>query len=70
MKPIKILFGALGILVIVGAALVTWQAFQLAPDVELGAASPDVVLTSLDDEPLAVADLRGRFVLLDFWSST
>jgi len=70
MKPLKILIGALGVLVIVGAAAVTWQAFQLDPDVELGAPSPDVVLTTLDDQPLAIADLRGRFVLLDFWSST
>ena len=34
-----------------------------------GAMAPDFTLTSLDGEPIALADLRGRPVVVNFWAS-
>ena len=63
---LKIVLG----LVVLGGGAVLWMASRLDPDVELGAAPTGVVLTTLDDQPLALDDLRGKVVLLDFWGST
>jgi cytochrome oxidase Cu insertion factor (SCO1/SenC/PrrC family) len=32
-----------------------------------GAAVPDVTVTGMDDQPLALASLRGQTVLVNFW---
>ena len=37
--------------------------------VEVGQAAPDLSCKTLDGKPLALADFRGKFVLLDFWAT-
>ncbi len=59
----------LGLLVFAGVG-VYFMASSLEPGVEVGSASPDVTLTDMDGKPLPLASLRGKVVLLDFWSST
>lgn len=66
----KTAFRILALLALVAAGGVLWMAAHLAPDVELGSASPDVTLQTAEGQPLALASLRGKVVLLDFWSST
>jgi cytochrome oxidase Cu insertion factor (SCO1/SenC/PrrC family) len=70
MRILKLLgIAALGLVIICGAAT-AWFAARLHPDVEPGTASPDVALTTPDEGSLPLSSLRGKVVLLDFWSST
>mgnify|MGYP000404569907 CR=1 FL=1 len=34
-----------------------------------GADAPDITLNTIDGKPFALKDLRGRYVVLDFWAS-
>jgi peroxiredoxin len=43
---------------------------RYSPDLPTGSAAPDVAMATLDGEPLPLASLRGKVVLLDFWSTT
>jgi len=36
---------------------------------EVGAPAPDFAIRSLDGKPLRLSDFRGRYVLLDFWTT-
>ena len=36
---------------------------------EAGQVAPDFAVRTLDGKPLKLADLRGKFVLLDFWAT-
>jgi len=66
----RILKITLGLLVIV-VALATYKADTIMkPDAELGSIAPAVAFTALDDSAVPLASLRGKVVLLDFWSST
>lgn len=47
-----------------------WLSHAMAPDLALGSTAPSLSLTDVNGQPLALADLRGKVVLLDFWSST
>lgn len=70
MKVLKIL-GVLfaGFLVLAGGGFY-WLSSNLEPDVAIGSASPDVSVTTMDGEQLALSSLRGKVVLLEFWGST
>ncbi len=35
----------------------------------IGSIAPDFTLQSIDDKPVALSSLRGKYVLLDFWAS-
>ncbi len=67
LKIIGVLFAGFVVLVIGGYF---WLPSQLEPDVAIGSASPDVSVTTIDGEELALASLRGKVVLLEFWGST
>jgi hypothetical protein len=70
MKILKLLgIALLGLALICGAGT-AWLASRLSPDMEPGSPSPDVALATLDDQSLPLSSLRGKVVLLDFWSST
>jgi cytochrome oxidase Cu insertion factor (SCO1/SenC/PrrC family) len=68
--PLKIAGGVLAVLLVAGGGGLAWLASRLAPDVALGTAGLDATLTAHDGTPLSVSSLRGKYVLLDFWSST
>jgi peroxiredoxin len=36
---------------------------------KLGKAAPDFAVKTLDDKPLKLSDLRGKYVLVDFWAT-
>jgi cytochrome oxidase Cu insertion factor (SCO1/SenC/PrrC family) len=70
MKILKILgIAVLGLAILCAAGLV-WMAPRYSPDLPTGSAAPDVAMATLDGEPLPLASLRGKVVLLDFWSTT
>ena len=62
---------------VLAAALLAVLAYALvkhAPDTRLGstlmdAPAPDFTLTSLDEQPFTLTDLRGTPVVLNFWAS-
>jgi hypothetical protein len=70
MKILKLAGGLLVLVLVAGGAGLAYLATQLAPDVELGTPCPDVAVETLDDGALELSSLRGKVVLLDFWSST
>jgi len=70
MKFLKIAGAGLLLLILAGGAGLYWMAGQLAPDVVRGAEAPQVSFTGLEGEEIALADLRGQVVLLEFWGST
>jgi len=41
----------------------------LALALEVGAAPPDIAMTTLAGKPISLASLRGKVVLIDFWAS-
>jgi hypothetical protein len=55
---------------LLASGVFVYMGLQLEPGVAVGSTVPDVKFTGLDDAPIAVADLRGKVVLLDFWGST
>lgn len=70
MKFLKIAGAGLLLLILAAGAGLYWMADQLAPDVVQGAEAPQVSFTGLEGEEIALADLRGQVVLLEFWGST
>lgn len=59
-------FGA--VLIALGGAL-AWAALNLEPGVEVGDRAPAYSAPSLDGEEVALADFRGRPVLLNVWAT-
>ncbi len=63
------------ILLLVGVALALSTGSEPAPvvdgtaDERVGTMAPDLSLESLDGPPLALADLRGKVVAVDFWAT-
>jgi len=55
-----IMLGVLGALLLRG---------QIASPTAVGRVAPDFVLTDLDGNPIRLAELRGRPVVLNFWAS-
>jgi cytochrome c biogenesis protein CcmG, thiol:disulfide interchange protein DsbE len=53
--------------VIIGVALVGGSPSGPANPVQVGRPAPAFVGTTLDGEPLALSDLRGRPVIVNFW---
>jgi len=68
-NPAKIVLSVLFVLAVVVSVGLVYVANQLEPDVELGNPVPEVTLTALDGSALPLASLRGKVVLLEFWSS-
>ena len=63
----------LGLAVLVPFLWVLWSGFgkdpHAVPDAMTGQAAPAFSTVTLDGEPLALEDLRGRPVVLNFWST-
>jgi len=59
----------LGGLVIAVAALIIGRYFYFQPRFINGERAPDFQARTLEGEPFHLADLRGQYVLLDFWGS-
>ncbi|MFT7465345.1 MAG: cytochrome oxidase Cu insertion factor (SCO1/SenC/PrrC family) [Pseudohongiellaceae bacterium] len=69
-KPLKTIGLTMAGLLVVALGLLAWSASKLSPDLELGMTAADVSVTTADGEALAISSLRGKVVLLDFWSSS
>jgi len=39
------------------------------PRLKIGDAAPDFTCNTVDDQPLKLADYKGKYVLLDFWAT-
>ena len=59
-----------GVLVVAVVAMALRLQFGLPPGVEKAAPLPAMNLKGLDGVAIDLASLRGKVVLLDFWSST
>ena len=57
-----------GVLILV-VAFFAYDFFLKKPDFSNGAVAPDFTTTLINDQPFALSDLRGNYVLLDFWRS-
>ena len=60
----------LALLVVFGGLGLIQLADRLSPDVETGSELPAVTFLDLEDRPFDPATLRGKVVLMEFWSST
>lgn len=70
MKWIVIVAAAMIVLVAALAGAGLWYlSARVAPDVEVGQAMPAIALERFDGEPVSLESLRGRVIVLDFWSS-
>lgn len=69
-KLLKVVGISLGLLVVVVVVLGMWLAAVLKPDVTLGTIAPTAAFSGVDGQPVQLESLRGKLVLLDFWSST
>ena len=70
MKWIAIVAAAMIVLVAALAGAGLWYlSARVAPDVEVGQAMPAIALERFDGEPVSLESLRGRVIVLDFWSS-
>lgn len=48
-----------------------WRVGRLPPvGAQVGQRAPDFTLTTLDGQPVSLADFRGQVVLIEFWQST
>jgi cytochrome c biogenesis protein CcmG, thiol:disulfide interchange protein DsbE len=61
--------GMLAVLVTVALGWGLTHAFQAAPKTLVGQPGPDLALRVLDGRQIALADLRGTPVVLNFWAS-
>ena len=69
-KPAKVVLSVVFVLAVIASVGLVYLANQLEPDVERGKPVPDVTLTAFDGSALPLASLRGKIVLLEFWTST
>jgi cytochrome oxidase Cu insertion factor (SCO1/SenC/PrrC family) len=69
-KWIAIAAAAMIVLIVALAGAGLWYlSARIAPDVEVGQAMPAITMERFDGEPVSLESLRGRVVVLDFWSS-
>ena len=59
----------LGLLVVVLLAYGVGRHFYFKPRYINGEAAPDFSTTTINGQPFALSDLRGHYVLVDFWGS-
>ncbi len=57
--------GLLALMLLVGLGLLKAQ----QPIIKIGAAAPDFVLTTFDDQQIDSRDLQGKVIVLNFWAS-
>lgn len=59
----------LNVLLVGLIAFLAWRYFNLQPRFEDGAASPDFTVQNIDGRAFTLSELRGKYVLVDFWGS-
>lgn len=59
----------LNVLLVAIVALFIYNKFIKSPDVEHGEKAPAVKATLVNGESFSITDLKGKYVLIDFWAS-
>lgn len=61
----KILFGLIGLFVL----FLAYRFFLKTPSFDAGEQAPSIEMNLINGEPFSLSDLKGKYVLLDFWGS-
>lgn len=68
-RPYLVAAALVPLLLVVGLGALLLSRVPSASPTAVGGVAPDFTLASLDGEPIRLADLRGRPVIVNFWAS-